>query len=46
MQTVGQFNQDHPDVLGHREKHLAKILRLLFLASAFLKPVQLGDAVD
>ena len=28
MEAVREFNQDHADVLRHREKHLPKILRL------------------
>ena len=28
MEAVREFNQDHADILRHREKHLPEILRL------------------
>ena len=31
IQTVRQFHKDHPDIFGHRKKHLPKIFRLLNL---------------
>ena len=31
MQTVGQLDKDHPDVVGHRQQHLPKILGLFLL---------------
>ena len=41
VETVRQFDDDHPDILRHGEKHLSQILRLnLHLV---LVPVQLGQ---
>ena len=31
VQAVGQLDEDHPDVLGHGDDHLADVLRLLLL---------------
>ena len=31
VQPVGEFDQNDPDVLGHRQQHLAEILRLCML---------------
>ena len=46
VQAVGQLDQQHPDVLGHREDELAEILGLLGLVRLQLDPRQLGHAVD
>ena len=27
MQAVGQLDEDHPAVVGHRQQHLVKVLR-------------------
>jgi hypothetical protein len=32
VQAIGQFDQDHPDVVDHRQEHLAEVLRLALLA--------------
>ena len=44
MQPVGQLDDQHPDVAGHRHDHLADGLGLRRLAVRHL--VELGDAVD
>ncbi len=31
VQAVGELDKDHPHVAGHRDDHLADVLRLLFL---------------
>ena len=31
VQPVGQLDEDHPDILGHGDDHLADVLGLLFL---------------
>ncbi len=45
VQTVGQFDEDDPDILGHRYDHLAEVLRLFLLHTAERHLTQLGDAV-
>ena len=44
VQAVGEFDDEHPDVLGHRHDHLADGLGLGGLPVGHL--VELGDAVD
>ena len=44
MQAVGQLDDDDADVLRHRDKDLAEILRLLLFARLKDDLVQLGDA--
>ena len=44
VQPVGELDHQHPDVLGHRDDHLADGLGLRGLA--VLDLVELGDAVD
>ena len=46
VQPVGELDQQHADVLGHREHELAEILRLLGLVRLHFDARQLGDAVD
>jgi hypothetical protein len=41
-----ELDQDDPDVLGHREQHLADVLGLLLLVAVSAEARQLGDAVD
>ena len=41
-----KFDEQHPDVLGHREDELAEILGLLGLIRLQLDARQLGHAVD
>jgi hypothetical protein len=46
VQAIGQLDQDHPDVGGHRDHHLAVVLRLPLVATLEGHPGQLGHAVD
>ena len=46
VEAVGQLDQDHPDVGGHRDHHLPVVLGLLLVAAVEGDPGQLGDAVD
>ena len=46
MQPVGELDEDHAEVLGHRDHHLADVLRLLLLVRAQRDAAQLGHAVD
>ena len=46
MEPVGELDQDDPDVLGHRQEHLADVLGLLLLVAVGAELGQLGDAVD
>ena len=46
MKTVGQLDQQNPDVLRHRDHELAEVLRMLRLLRLQLDASQLGDAVD
>ena len=45
VQTVGQFDQNDPDIPGHGEDHLPEGFRLGFLPVGEIQLVQLGDAV-
>ena len=46
VQPVGELDQDHAHVLGHRDDELAVVLGLGVLAALELDPRQLGDALD
>ncbi len=46
MQAVRQLDQDHPDVVRHRDDHLTKILGLLLFVALEVDLADLGDAVD
>jgi hypothetical protein len=46
VQAVGQLDQDHPDVLGDRQHHLAEVLGLGLGLGTELQVGQLGDAID
>jgi hypothetical protein len=46
VHPVGELDQDHPHVLGHRHDHLAVVLGLGMLAARELDAGQLGDALD
>ena len=46
VEAVGQLDQDHPDVGGHRHHHLAVVLGLAFVAALEGDAGELGDAVD
>jgi hypothetical protein len=45
VQAVGQLDQDHPDIAGDRQHHLAEVLRLRLGLGLELQVGQLGDAV-
>ncbi len=46
VQPVAELDQDDPDVGGHRDDHLAVVLRLLLFLGVEVHLGQLGDAVD
>ena len=46
VQAVGELDQDHAHVLGHRDDQLAVVLRLGLLAALELHARQLRDALD
>ncbi len=43
---VRELDEQHSDVLGHRDEHLAQRGGLLRLLRVELQAIQLGDAVD
>ena len=45
VESVGQLDDQHPEVLGQGDQHLADAGRLLFLAGVEVEALQLGDAV-
>ena len=46
VQPVRQLHQHHPDVLGHRDQHLADVLGLGLFLAVEGDLLQLGDAGD
>ena len=46
VEPVGELDQDDPDVLGHRQEHLANVLGLLLLVGVGAELRQLRDPVD
>ena len=44
VHTVGDLDEDHADVLGHGQEHLAQVLHLLVFLAGVLYTGQLGDA--
>jgi hypothetical protein len=46
VEPVGELDEDDPDVLRHREQHLADVLRLLLLVAQRREARQLRDTVD
>ena len=46
MEPVGELDEHDPDVLGHRQEHLADVLGLLLLVAVGAELRELGDAVD
>ena len=46
VQAIGELDQDDPDVLGHRDHHLAVVLGLAVVAALEGDPGELRDAVD
>jgi hypothetical protein len=45
VEAVRQLDQDHPDVAGHRDHHLAVVLGLLLVTALEGDAGELGDAV-
>ena len=45
VMAVGKFNQDHPDVFGHRQKHFSQIFHAPFNALIF-DFAEFRDSVD
>ena len=46
VQAVGELHQDDPDVVDHRQQHLAEVFRLPLLARRERDRAQLGHALD
>ena len=46
VQAVGELDEDDPDVRGHRDHHLAVVLRLRLVARLEDDAGELGDPVD
>jgi hypothetical protein len=46
VEAIGELDEDDPDVLGHRQEHLADVLGLLLLMAVGAEPRQLRHAVD
>ncbi len=46
VQAVGELDEDDPDVRGHRDHHLAVVLRLRLVARGERDALELRDAVD
>ena len=45
VQTIGELDEDDAQVGGHRQQHLAEVLRLRFLVRAEFHLVELGEPV-
>jgi hypothetical protein len=45
VQTVGQLDEDHPQIAGHRHQHLAEVFGLGFFVGLELDLVELGDPI-
>ena len=46
VEPVGQLDEDHADVVDHRQQHLAEVLGLPLLARRELDRAELGHALD
>ncbi len=46
MQPVGQLYQDHPDVIGHGDQHLAEVLCLILFLGLEMDLADLGHPVN
>ena len=46
VQSVGQLDQQHPDVARERQQQFAEVLRLLKLAARIFEAGELGNAFD
>ena len=44
VQPVGEFDDDHADVVHHRQHHLADVLRLALFLGSEIDLADLGDA--
>ena len=46
VQAVSQLDEDHADVVHHRQHHFAQVFGLLFLARVEINLTYFGDALD
>ena len=46
VKAIGELDQDDPDVVDHRQEHLAEVLGLALLARGERDRANLGDAFD
>ena len=46
VETVGQLDENHADVVGHRQDHLSNALGLALFRRRHVELAQLGDAID
>ncbi len=46
MKSIGQLDEEHPEIFGHCDHHLPDRCRLGMLPTAVLQSVELGDSVD
>ena len=46
MDSISQLNQYHPDILRHRQEHLAEVLRFRMLLRFKLDLVDLADTIN
>ena len=46
VQAVGELDEDHANVVDHRQEHLAEVLRLALLAGRERDGADLGDPLD
>ena len=46
MEAIGELHQDDPDVVDHRQQHLAEVLGLPLLAGRKGDGADLGDPLD
>ena len=46
VEPVGQLDEDHADVVDHRQEHLPEVLRLAFLAGGEADRADFGDPLD
>src|SRR3546814_16868599 len=46
LQAIGELDEQHADIVGHRQQELAQILRRALVLGLRLDRRKLGDAVD
>ena len=46
MDAVSQLDKDDPDILSHRQQHLAEVFRLCMLLGLELNQVDLANTID